>query len=276
MSDTLLAENYLQWIHNISKHVNETNDSSVQNDIFQDCILTSNDTIDYTYICSEFQDPWFGILTLVFIYLPSIQVISALYGPRLSRQLGFWLGLCMATVGIIIAGIDLYYNNAEMFVIGVFLGILGFGTILISLTLVSATYKTWFPICSKDNDLKALSYPILVVFSPLVLIMMKILQLIRNTELIQNMVKVASEGEVLFESAPQLTLQLYVVLSKLNPDGWTWFSITTSILSLLISFVHSQYIENLPEESEKKYVKSAMVMLPNIIFRILSLRYNEF
>ena len=181
----------------------------------------------------------------------------------------------MATVGIIIAGIDLYYNNAEMFVIGVFLGILGFGTILISLTLVSATYKTWFPICSKDNALKALSYPILVVFSPLVLIMMKILQLIRNTELIQNMVKVASEGEVLFESAPQLTLQLYVVLSKLNPDGWTWFSITTSILSLLISFVHSQYIENLPEESEKKYVKSAMVMLPNIIFRIFSLRYNE-
>ena len=120
-----------------------------------------------------------------------------------------------------------------------------------------------------------LSYPILVVFSPLVLIMMKILQLIRNTELIQNMVKVASEGEVLFESAPQLTLQLYVVLSKLNPDGWTWFSITTSILSLLISFVHSQYIENLQEESEKKYVKSAMVMLPNIIFRIFSLRYNE-
>ena len=155
LSDTLLAENYLQWIHNITKHVNETNESSVQNDIFQDCILTSNDTIDYTYICSKFQDPWFGILTLVFIYLPSIQVISALYGPRISRQLGFWWGLCMATVGIIIAGIDLYFNNAEMFVLGVFLGILGFGTILISLTLVSATYKTWFPICSKDNTLKA-------------------------------------------------------------------------------------------------------------------------
>ena len=94
----------------------------------------------------------------------------------------------------------------------------------------------------------------------------------RETQ-IQNMLKLASESEVIFESAPQLTLQLYVVLSKLTPVGWkTWFSITTSILSLLISLVHSKYIENLPEHSWKDYVKSIFVILPNIIFRILSLR----
>ena len=92
--------------------------------------------------------------------------------------------------------------------------------------------------------------------------------------MIQNMGKVASEGEVLFESAPQLTLQLYILLSQLKPDGWAYFSITTSSLSLLFSLVYSQYIENLQESSWQDYIKAVVVILPNMIFRILSLRYS--
>ena len=80
-------------------------------------------------------------------------------------------------------------------------------------------------------------------------------------------------GEVLYESAPQLTLQLYILLSQLKPNGWAWFSITTSSLSLLFSLVYSQYIENRPNSTWRDYVKSIIVILPNMIFRILSLRY---
>lgn len=120
---------------------------------------------------------------------------------------------------------------------------------------------------------KILLYPFLLASSPIIYIVMKFLPMVRNSKLIQNMVKVASEGEVLFESAPQLTLQLYIVLSTFEPTVWTWFSITTSSLSLLVALVHSQYIENLPNSSWRDYVKSTIVILPNMIFRILSLRY---
>ena len=119
---------------------------------------------------------------------------------------------------------------------------------------------------------KKMLYPFLVTVSPIIVIVLKCLTMVRNSKLIQNMAKVASEGEVVFESAPQLTLQLYIVLSTLNQNGWTWFSITTSILSLLVSLVHSQYIENLPENTWKDYIKSAIVILPSIIFRVLSIR----
>ena len=128
-------------------------------------------------------------------------------------------------------------------------------------------------LCSMDNLCKVLLYPILLAISPILYIIMKFLPVVNNSQLIQNMLKLASESEVLFESAPQLTLQLYVVLSKLEPVGWkTWFSITTSIISLMISFVHSHYIENLIEHTWKDYLKSIIVIFLNIIFRIISLR----
>ena len=65
-SDSQVANNYLQWTHNITKHVNATNDTLVQNGMFKRCTLTQENTdiIGYTYTCREFQNPWFGILTL--------------------------------------------------------------------------------------------------------------------------------------------------------------------------------------------------------------------
>ena len=164
---------------------------------------------------------------------------------------------------------DLLYS--EWFVFGWFLVILGSGTNFIGY------FQLWKPELPRpglsDNIYKAVLFPILVALSPVIFIIMKFLPTVRNSKLIQNMVKVASDGEVLFESAPQLTLQLYIVLSHLNPDGWAWFSITTSSLSLLFSLVYSQYIENLREHSWRDYVKSVIVILPNMLFRILSLRY---
>ena len=172
-----------------------------------------------------------------------------------------------------------YYNSAELFVFGMFLVILGIGTGVVGINL--RRHGTWligiglFRTSSAPSIIccKMLLYPFLLALSPIIYIVMKFLTMVRNSKLIQNMVKVASEGEVLFESAPQLTLQLYIVLSTLEPTGWTWFSITTSCLSLLVALVHSQYIENLPNSSWRDYVKSTIVILPNMIFRILSLRY---
>ena len=171
------------------------------------------------------------------------------------------------------------YKSAEWFVFGMFLVILGLGTGVIGITLrrrgIWLPFYGLFQISSKPSEVcsKILLYPFLLALSPIIYIVLKFLPMVRNSKLIQNMGKVASEGEVLFESAPQLTLQLYIILSTLDPNGWTWFSITTSSLSLLVALVHSQYIENLLNSSWRDYVKSTIVILPNMIFRILSLRY---
>ena len=176
----------------------------------------------------------------------------------------------MALVGGIIGGVVAHQNDsAELFVFGWFLFFLGVGTYFIGFGQCGA--KEAFNFHNLDLGKKML-YPFLVTVSPIIIIVLKFLPMVRNSKLIQNMAKVASEGEVVFESAPQLTLQLYIVLSTLNQNGWTWFSITTSILSLLVSLVHSQYIENLPENTWKDYIKSAIVILPNMIFRVLSIR----
>ena len=184
--------------------------------------------------------------------------------------------------GVIVGVIAPDYNSAEWFVFGWFLVFLGVGTWLIGAVTQKRNFQTLIrtgPGRDQDQDpilticSKLLLYPVLLALSPIIYIVLKFLPMVRNSKLIQNMVKVASEGEVLYESAPQLTLQLYIVLSTLEPTGWTWFSITTSCLSLLVALVHSQYIENLPNSSWRDYVKSTIVILPNMIFRILSLRY---
>ena len=271
MSDTKLADNYLTW----TKRIKCVNDTSFQNDIFKKRILDEDDNNSdkFSSTCFEFKNPWYGTLTLVCIYLPSAQVISALYGPQLGGTLGFLWGLfVMVPGGAIIGGIiSPLYNSAELFVFGFFLFFLGLGTIFIG-------NKQFKPRCqiifsSKDNVCKTFLYPILVALAPLIFIVMKFLLMARNSKLIKNMVKVASVGEVLYESAPQLTLQLYILLSKLEPDGWTWFSITTSFLTLTVSLVHSQYIENLPENSHRDYIKAVVVIILNMVFRVLSLRY---
>ena len=265
LSDTKLADNYLQW----TEKVKCVNDTSVQTDIFR----RSFHDDEFTFTCSEFKHPWYGILTLVCIYLPSAQVISALYGPQLGGTLGFLWGLfVMVPLGAIIGGvIASLYNSAELFVFGFFLFFLGIGTVFIG----NKQFKPNFTIIcsSKDNVCKTLLYPVLVALAPLIFIVMKFLLMARNSKLIQNMVKVATVGEVVYESAPQLALQLYILLKRLESDGWTWFSITTSSMSLIFSLVHSQYIENLPEDSWRDYVKSAIVILLNSIYRVLSFRY---
>ena len=240
---------------------------------------------------SEFQNPWYGILTCVFIFLPSAQVVSALYGISLCVMFGVMWGFGIAGIGgIMIEVVVPHFNSAELFVFGWFLILLGGGTLLISgYKLALSGYKLALnpndkrkkgselqqsPDCSMmDTIQKAILYPILMAFSPIISVVIKLLTIVSNSKLIQNMEKVSSEGEFLFESTPQLVLQLYIVLSKLTFDSWrTWFSITTSCLSLLVSLVHSQYVGTLPEHSWRDYVKSAIVILPNMIFRILSFR----
>ena len=181
-------------------------------------------------------------------------------------------GLGMACIGVIITFLLVpHFQSAELFVFGMFLIILGCGTAYISIYKLALNPDD---IMKKGSELqqlqgrslmdtiqKAILYPILMAFSPIISVVMKFLTIVSNSKLIQNMEKVSSEGEFLFESAPQLILQLYIVLSKLNIDSWRiWFSITTSSLSLLVSFVHSQYVSNLPEHSWRGIPKNSCLV----------------
>ena len=155
----------------------------------------NNSTSEFIFSCSEFQNPWFGILTLTCIYLPSAQVVSSLYGPQLGGWLGTLFGLCvMVPVGCIIVGIVApEYNSAEWFVFGYFLVLLGAGTGFIGAKIykMSLPRQKW----SMDVGYKALLYPFSMAFSPIIFIIMKFLPIVRNTKLIQNIEKFATESE---------------------------------------------------------------------------------
>ena len=61
------------------------------------CTFVNQTEDSYIFSCGEY-NPLFAMLTLAFIFLPSLNVLGALYGPKTAGRHGFVWGLVMATV----------------------------------------------------------------------------------------------------------------------------------------------------------------------------------
>ena len=61
------------------------------------CTFVNQTEDSYIFSCGEY-NPLFAMLTLAFIFLPSLNVLGALYGPKTAGYHGFVWGLVMATV----------------------------------------------------------------------------------------------------------------------------------------------------------------------------------
>ena len=245
----------------------------------------------------------FAMLTLAFIFLPSLNVIGALYGPRTAGRHGFVWGFLMAAVsgiwfvcvvfkeyGSIITIMVEGSDTVEKFIIwgGDQAGLIGF-TMIVSFTTMSLGLVMIFSerkVHPAENEINKptikglfssfifhfLLFPLLLPFSPVIFLIIKGLAVLKpKSELLKMQSTMGSRGEAILEAAPQFALQCYIALFTLDPNWTHYFCIITSALTLSIPHIE-QYVTARSEEfGPKSILKNIVVFCPGSLFRILVL-----
>ena len=130
----ILFFDYLLGGEDITKYVlsDDTEAMEDQTNRFLGNITTRSCTIINTtcneeglMISCKKKDPWFAILTLLFIYLPSINVIASLYGPKKAGMVGLVGGMVMFFVGGILGCVGDFLPSPVAAIIGWVMIILG-------------------------------------------------------------------------------------------------------------------------------------------------------
>ena len=282
-------------------HPDYINHPEIRNFTGWTCTFVNQTEAGYQFSCEDY-NPMFAMLTLAFIYLPSLNVIGALYGPRTAGLHGFVWGAVMATVSgvwlfcvlfkkygsvitIITEGNDalerFYYKG------GGESGLIGF-TVIVSLALVSLGLVMLFtrkeaPPSKKEVDkrtkrqritsfaIHSLPFPLLLIFSPIIFLIMKGLAVFKpKSELLRLQSTIGNRGEAILEAAPQFALQCYIAFVTLDLTWTQYFSIITSALTLSIPNME-QYVTSRSEEfGPKSILKNIAVFFPGSLFRILA------
>ena len=184
--------------------------------------------VDGQDVCIEYvkYDYWFAILTLLFIYLPSVNVVATLYGPSTAGKASVKVSLGMAVVGGVCALIGYFMSDPTTSIIGWYFVILSGG-------MLSMGFVNHFSSDTKNGEISRVHYLILfiplLIISPAIFIIIKLLAIFKSGNiLIQSQATYGSRGEGILEAAPQLGLQLYIVMLSLSPS-------TNQVLSILTS-----------------------------------------
>ena len=113
---------------------------------------------------------------------------------------------------------------------------------------------------------------IMLPLTPLLFLAIKIAVVVRpENKFIVAQSKIVSFGETVFESTPQLILQLYIILQNWSTYSITqWFSIATSSMSLCLANL-DKYLININKTGFKNFVKYFPLIFLNSIFKVLSL-----
>ena len=150
------------------------------------------DPTDTKYICSDY---WFGILTTLFIFLPSCNTLSAFYGSSTAATLCSIWGDILMVIGIII------WCFASTNFGGIFswlLFLLGAGLVLLG-SLGKEKYTGakfgWIQQIKNFLNLRLLqflSFPIAILISPFLIILVKVLHILMpKNKFIENQMKCA-------------------------------------------------------------------------------------
>ena len=144
LSDFLLLDEYLDG-QRIVRRGESVNESLVQNStapnlgdaITRTCYLVASSMggATTTFECNE-RPLEFGILTLLFIYLPSLNTFSALFGLISTGFLGTIWGVAMTTFGWILWHFCDIQGDVAGASVGFFCGILGLAFILVGSVLI--------------------------------------------------------------------------------------------------------------------------------------------
>ena len=300
VSDIILFIGYLFVSSVVMKTVDYYYDpdfDGVSNITGRTCTLV-NQTKDTgsNFSCEEY-NLIFAMLTIAFIFLPSLNVIGALYGPRTAGLHGFVWGAVMTTVGGIWLFCSLYKDKGSVISIIADIGLgdlldpygselygllfyVTFSLVTLSLGLVMLFTKKEKGIIiklTKKDRMKSftfhfLLFPLLFLSSPIIFLIIKGLVVFKpKSELLRLQSTIGSRGEAILEAAPQFALQCYFAFSTLDLAWTQYFSIITSALTLSIPNIE-QYVTSRSEEfGPKSMLKNFAVFFSGSLFRILAI-----
>ena len=246
----------------------ETNTSiDIPNKILGNDLAVSCSTVSEEKISCIKYDYWFSILTLLFIYLSSVNVIATLYGTRTAGIVGFSWGLGMALLGGLSALVGYFVQVPAAAKIGWFLltlncGIMGtgvynfFSSVKVDLSPTKYHFIFFMP---------------LIIFSPFIFIIIKLFAIFKATNrFVQSQSGYGTRGEAILEAAPQLGLQLYIVMLSLDPTSNQILSIITSAATLSLPNIENYISARGGDFGFKTIIKNIPVFLPASLFKVLS------
>ena len=216
-------------------------------------------------LCKK-NDPWFAILTLFFIYLPCVNVIATLYGPKKAGMVGFVEGMAILIVGGILGYIGYSLPSPVAAIMGWFMIILGDGVAGLGLCLC------WFVFgFSSPHVFHFCLFIPLMILSPAIFIFIKLLAIFeaRNT-FVQSQSTFISRGEAILEAAPQLCLQVTAAMITMDPSRQQLFSIITSVATLSLPNIESYVTARGRDFCFDSIIKNIAVFLPASLFKVLS------
>ena len=112
----------------------------------------------------------------------------------------------------------------------------------------------------------------LVSISPVIFIVIKFLAIFKSgNTLLQSQATYGSRGEGILEAAPQLGLQLYIVLLSLDPTPNQVLSILTSAATLSLPNIENFVAARGGEFGFKPIMKNIWIFLPASLFKILTI-----
>ena len=230
-------------------------------------VYNSSISADGQDVCVKYvkYDYWFSILTLLFIYLPSVNVIATLYGPKTAGNVGMKMSLVMAVVGGVSSLIGYFMSSPVTSVIGWFVFILSSGI------LCMGWINYWSGKTGKTSSLHFIMFIPLVVFSPVIFLAIKFFAIFKSgNTLLQSQATYGSRGEGILEAAPQFGLQIYIVMLTLNPTMNQVLSILTSAATLSLPNIENFVTARGGDFGFKSIVKNILIFLPACLFKILS------
>ena len=126
MSDFILVLEYIEGTPEITDFLVENRTRAFFGNATTVTCSLINSTSDgqEQFVCVRY-NYWFAILTLVFIYLPGVNVIATLYGPATAGFVGMLEGLVLALLGGILAATGYFVPSPGAAIAGWFMVCLG-------------------------------------------------------------------------------------------------------------------------------------------------------
>ena len=252
VSDMILFISYLE-VQTMIKTVSLPNDESILHSKARNCTLVLETEDGYQFSCEEY-NPMFAALTLLYIYLPSLNVIATLYGPRTAGLIGVVWGVISFGVSTFLGfyfGMSLGGGWIAWFLFYLGLPVICLGSSMIFTHQKKILHKSFSKIKILFS-LHLIFLPLLIPFSPFIFLFIKWLGVCKpNNELIKLQSTVGTKGEAILEAGPQIFLQCFIVLSTLSPDWKQMLSIITSSLSLSLPNIEHFVTAKLEEKSRR-------------------------
>ena len=215
-------------------------------------------------------NPWFTIHTLLYIYLPSVNVLATLYGPETIGTVAKRTGFIIAIIGAVLATVGFYVPSPTTSVIGWFL--LFFGGPTSGLGWINKHSG-----CNMDETRESPSilhyiffFPLLIL-APVIFIFIKFMAIIKEkTRFLKSQSSYGSRGEAILEAAPQMGVQIYIVLLTMNPSLTQKLTILTSAATISLPIIETYVSARGMDFGFKSIMQNCLVFLPTSLFKVAS------